>query len=64
MAATTDSVTRLINAAAAGEKSAGDELLTLIYEELRALARARVRQAPPGVTLRPTELEGSSPNCC
>ncbi len=56
MAATTESVTRLLNAAAAGVPGSSQELLALIYDELRGLARARMRGAPADATLRPTEL--------
>ncbi len=33
-----------------------DQLLALVYEELRSLARARMREIPPGQTLQPTAL--------
>ena len=49
-------VTRLIEAAARGEEGASDELLPLVYEELRKLARARMRNEPAGHTLQPTAL--------
>ncbi len=54
--ATPESVTRLLNAAAAGVPGSSQELLALIYDELRRLAHARMRGAPPDATLRPTEL--------
>jgi RNA polymerase sigma factor (TIGR02999 family) len=48
-------VTRLLNAAGAGDADAAEELLPLIYEELRALAQARM--AGEGAhTLQPTAL--------
>ena len=49
-------VTTLLNAAAAGDSAAADELLALVYDELRSLARARMRGARSDATLRPTEL--------
>lgn len=51
-----ESITRLLNAAAAGEPQAANELLPLIYDELRSMARANLRGAQPGVTLQPTAL--------
>ncbi len=56
MNGTAESVTKLLNAAAAGDPDSGRELLGLIYEELRNLARARLRQSAPATTLQPTEL--------
>jgi len=49
-------VTRLIDAAARGEPGASDELLPVVYEELRKLARARMRRERPGLTLQATAL--------
>lgn len=49
-------VTRLIEAAARGEHGASDELLPLVYDELRRLARARMSRERPGQTLQPTAL--------
>lgn len=50
------SVTRVLRAAAAGDPGAAHELLPLVYEELRRLARARLKHLPPGQTLDPTAL--------
>ena len=36
--------------------SAGEELLPLVYEELRQLANAKLRQEKPGQTLQATAL--------
>ena len=33
-----------------------DELMTALYQELRTVARARLRRVPPGATLQPTAL--------
>jgi RNA polymerase sigma factor (TIGR02999 family) len=49
-------VTRVLDAAARGEKQASEELLPLVYEELRRLARARMANEAPGQTLQPTAL--------
>lgn len=49
-------VTRILRAAADGDSRAGAELLPLIYDELRKLAHARLRQAPAGLTLQTTAL--------
>lgn len=39
-----------------GKRVAADRLLPLVYDELRLLARARVRRLAPGQTMRATEL--------
>ena len=49
-------VTRLIDAAAAGDPRAPGELLPLVYDELRKLAAARMAAEAPGQTLQPTAL--------
>jgi RNA polymerase sigma factor (TIGR02999 family) len=49
-------VTNLLQAAAAGDPGAANELLPMVYEELRTLARARLKRLPPGQTLDPTAL--------
>jgi RNA polymerase sigma factor (TIGR02999 family) len=49
-------VTRLLDAAAAGDCIAADELLPLVYDELRALAAARMAAEAPGQTLQATAL--------
>lgn len=38
------------------EPQASNELLSLLYEELRSLARVRLGRIPPGQTLQPTAL--------
>jgi len=42
--------------AAAGDRAAAAELLPLIYDDLRKLARARMAKLAPGQTLQPTAL--------
>jgi RNA polymerase sigma factor (TIGR02999 family) len=49
-------VTRLLDAAAAGDRQAAADLLPLVYEELRQLAAARMAAEAPGNTLEPTAL--------
>ena len=49
-------VTRLLEAAAAGERHAAADLLPLVYDELRKLAAARMAAESPGQTLQPTAL--------
>jgi RNA polymerase sigma factor (TIGR02999 family) len=49
-------VTRMVDAAAAGDPKAAAELLPLVYDELRKLAAARMAAEAPGQTLQPTAL--------
>ena len=49
-------VTRLIDAAAAGDPKATVELFSLVYDELRTLAAARMAEERPGQTLQATAL--------
>ncbi len=49
-------VTRLLAAIQHGDARAGEELLPLVYAELRALARAKMAREQPGHTLQPTAL--------
>jgi RNA polymerase sigma factor (TIGR02999 family) len=49
-------VTRLLDAAASGDRQAAAELLPLVYAELRTLAAARMAHESPGHTLPPTAL--------
>jgi RNA polymerase sigma factor (TIGR02999 family) len=49
-------VTRLLDAAAAGDRQAAADLLPLVYDELRQLAAARMAAESPGQTLQPTAL--------
>ena len=49
-------VTRILDRVQQGEAKAAEELLPLVYEELRKLAGARMAQIPPGQTLQPTAL--------
>jgi RNA polymerase sigma factor (TIGR02999 family) len=49
-------VTKLLTAIDAGELSAAEQLLPLVYEELRRLAAAKMAQEQPGQTLQATAL--------
>jgi len=49
-------VTRILTAIEQGEPHAAEELLPLVYEELRKLAAARLAQEQPGQTLEATAL--------
>src|SRR5579863_5853676 len=49
-------VTRVLSAIERGEAGAADELLPLVYEELRKLASARLISEKPGQTLQATAL--------
>lgn len=49
-------VTHILNRAQQGDAKAADELLPLVYEELRKLAAARMAQESAGHTLQPTAL--------
>src|SRR5207248_3207294 len=49
-------VTRLLDAAAAGDRKAAADLLPLVYDELRKLAAARMAAQSPDQTLQPTAL--------
>src|SRR3954467_4498563 len=49
-------VTRLLDAAAAGDRKAAADLLPLVYDELRKLAATRLAAEAPGHTLDATAL--------
>jgi len=49
-------VIRILNAIERGDSNAADELLPLVYEELRRLAAHRMGNEAPGQTLQPTAL--------
>lgn len=46
----------LLSAAQRGDRDAAEQLLPLVYRELRNLARARMARLPSGHTLQPTAL--------
>ncbi|MHC4679374.1 MAG: sigma-70 family RNA polymerase sigma factor [Planctomycetota bacterium] len=49
-------VTRILSAIEQGDTRAADELLPLVYEELRLLAAQKLSQETPGQTLQATAL--------
>ena len=49
-------VTRILQAIEQGDTRAADELLPLVYQELRRLAAHKMAQEAPGHTLQPTAL--------
>lgn len=49
-------ITMMLQAVDRGEKRASEDLLPLVYEELRRLAAARMAQEAAGQTLQPTAL--------
>ena len=49
-------VTRILEAAQQGDPTAADELLPLVYDELRRLAAHRMANESAGQTLQPTAL--------
>ena len=49
-------VTRILNAIGRGDAKATDELLPLVYEELRLLAARKLSHEKPGQTLQATAL--------
>tara|TARA_R110002072_G_scaffold105744_1_gene231140 strand:- start:6722 stop:7372 length:651 start_codon:yes stop_codon:yes gene_type:complete len=54
--ATRSEVTAIFQRVAAGDANAAEDLLPLVYDELKALARARMRQSQPDQTLQATAL--------
>jgi RNA polymerase sigma factor (TIGR02999 family) len=51
-----EQVTQILDAIGAGEPQAAEELLPLVYEELRRLAAVKMAREAPGQTLQPTAL--------
>jgi RNA polymerase sigma factor (TIGR02999 family) len=49
-------VTHILEALAHGDTTAADELLPLVYQELRKLAARKMANEAPGQTLQPTAL--------
>lgn len=49
-------VTQILSRIEQGDPSAAEQLLPLVYEELRKLAAAKLAQEKPGQTLQPTAL--------
>jgi RNA polymerase sigma factor (TIGR02999 family) len=53
---TMDTITRLLNAIEHGDPHAAEQLLPLVYDELRKLAARKLAQEKPGQTLQATAL--------
>jgi RNA polymerase sigma factor (TIGR02999 family) len=49
-------VTQILQAAQQGDASAGEQLMSLVYQELRKLAARKMASEAPGHTLQPTAL--------
>ena len=49
-------VTRILDLMQQGDPKAAEELLPLVYEELRRLAAQKMAREAPGQTLQPTAL--------
>src|SRR6059036_3894874 len=49
-------VTRILDRVQQGDTKAADELLPLVYDELRRLAAQKMTREAPGQTLQPTAL--------
>jgi RNA polymerase sigma factor (TIGR02999 family) len=49
-------VTRILERLETGDAQAAEELLPLVYQQLRRLAMSKMAQEAPGHTLQPTEL--------
>src|SRR6202022_4689665 len=49
-------VTRILSAIEQGDPHAAEQLLPLVYDELRHLAARKLAQEKPGQTLQPTAL--------
>ena len=56
MGNSSDQFTEIIAAVNAGDETAAEKLLPLVYDELRRLAAARMAHEGPGQTLQPTAL--------
>ena len=52
----TTSVTQILGQIEAGDPAAAEQLLPLVYDELRKLAAQRLAQEKPGQTLQATAL--------
>jgi RNA polymerase sigma factor (TIGR02999 family) len=51
-----DTINKALEAVRAGDSAAAGELVTLLYRELRQMARVLLSKRPPGQTLQPTAL--------
>jgi RNA polymerase sigma factor (TIGR02999 family) len=51
-----EKLTQILKAVGQGDKQAAEQLLPLVYDELRRLAAAKMARETPGQTLQPTAL--------
>jgi RNA polymerase sigma factor (TIGR02999 family) len=56
MGESAEAVTRILEAVGVADKQAAEQLLPLVYDELRRLAAARMAREAPGQTLQATAL--------
>ena len=49
-------LTRILRSIELGDSKAAEDLLPLVYDELRKLAAAKMTREPAGQTLQPTAL--------
>jgi RNA polymerase sigma factor (TIGR02999 family) len=56
MTGANQNITLLLVASSAGDRQATDQLMPLVYDELRSLAQAHLRRERPGHTLQGTAL--------
>ena len=49
-------ITQVLHAMQRGDAGAGEELLKLVYDQLRRMAASRMQREAPGNTLQPTAL--------
>ena len=56
MATETTTLTQLLRQSRAGDRTALDQVMPLVYNELRRLATNYLQKQPPGHTLQPTAL--------
>ncbi|MCH7664606.1 MAG: sigma-70 family RNA polymerase sigma factor [Acidobacteria bacterium] len=49
-------ITRILKAISAGDPDKADQLYSLVYDELRQMARVKMARERPGQTLQPTAL--------
>src|SRR3974390_2142556 len=56
MGSASEEITHILEAASAGDPQAAEQLLPLVYEELRRLAAAKMAREAPDQTLQPTAL--------
>jgi len=49
-------ITMLLHAMGSGDAEAAEQLLPIVYDELRAVARSQMRRTPPGQTIQATAL--------